>query len=122
MRRMRRPRHELFILHPSSFILSLLFAFGVLLLSCAPPAQHSNQTQRIVSLAPNVTEMVYALGGGDPIVGTDDYSDSPPAAKAKPKGGGGTPNLERILALHPDLVLLASSQARPQPLRGLPPI
>jgi iron complex transport system substrate-binding protein len=63
--------------------------------------------------------MVYALGAGDRIVGTDDYSDSPPAAKAKPKVGGVTPNLERILALHPDLVLVASSNAGPQLLGAL---
>jgi len=116
---MHRSRHELFILHPSSFILILL-ASSVLFVSCAPPARPSSSSvHRIVSLAPNITEMVYALGAGDRIVGTDDYSDTPPAAKSKPKVGGVTPNLERILALHPDLVLVASSNAGPQLLSAL---
>jgi iron complex transport system substrate-binding protein len=122
-RRMRRPRHELFIHHPSSFIFILRLASCILLLSCGrparPPAAPSARSQRIVSLAPNVTEMVYALGAGDRIAGTDDYSDTPPAAKVKPKVGGVTPNLERILALHPDLVLVASSNAGPHLLSAL---
>jgi iron complex transport system substrate-binding protein len=120
---MRRAQHEPVILHPSSFILILLLASCILILSCArpgrAPARLSSHSQRIVSLAPNVTEMVYALGAGDRIAGTDDYSDTPPAAKAKPKVGGVTPNLERIMALHPDLVLVASSNAGPQLLSAL---
>ncbi len=103
-----------FALRPSPFVLALF-----LLVSCSPPSRPPAHPHRIVSLAPNVTEIVYALGAGDLIVGTDDYSDTPAAAKTKPKVGGVTPNIERILALHPDLVLVASSNAGPQLLGAL---
>jgi iron complex transport system substrate-binding protein len=63
------------------------------------------RTKRIVSLAPSVTEIVYALGAGSSLVATDDYSDFPAAAKQLPKVGGVQPNLEKIVALKPDLVL-----------------
>jgi iron complex transport system substrate-binding protein len=63
--------------------------------------------------------MLFALGAGDAVVGTDDYSDTPAAAKRRPKVGGVVPNLERILALHPDLIFVASSNAGPQLLGAL---
>jgi iron complex transport system substrate-binding protein len=63
---------------------------------------------RIVSLAPSLTETVYALGVQDRLVGDTDYCDYPPDAQKKPKVGGViNPNLEQIAALHPDLVLLS---------------
>lgn len=62
--------------------------------------------QRIVSLAPHVTEMLFALGAGDRIVGTVHYSDFPPEAKKIPRVGGYHQlDLEQIYALQPDLVL-----------------
>ncbi len=62
--------------------------------------------QRIVSLAPHVTEMLYAAGAGERIVGTVEYSDYPPAAKALPRVGGySRVDLEAVLALKPDLVV-----------------
>jgi iron complex transport system substrate-binding protein len=70
-------------------------------------------TQRIVTLAPNLTEIVYALGAGDRVVGTDDYSDYPADVVKKPKVGGVVPNVERVVALHPDLVLVSASNASP---------
>lgn len=66
--------------------------------------------QRIVSLAPSNTEMLFALGLGDRVVGVDTYSDFPPEAKEKPKVGGfSTPDIEKILALSPDLVIAADT-------------
>ena len=63
---------------------------------------------RIVSLAPSLTETLYALGVEDRLVGDTDYCDYPPDAEKKPKVGGViNPNLEQIAALHPDLVLLS---------------
>jgi cobalamin transport system substrate-binding protein len=63
---------------------------------------------RIVSLAPSLTETVYALGAENRLVGDTDYCDYPPDAQKKAKVGGViNPNLERIVALHPDLVLLS---------------
>jgi iron complex transport system substrate-binding protein len=62
--------------------------------------------RRIVSLAPSITETLYALRLGDLLVADTDYCDFPPEARAKPHVGAMlNPNLERIVALKPDLVL-----------------
>jgi iron complex transport system substrate-binding protein len=66
--------------------------------------------RRIVSLAPSLTETIYALGLEDRLVGDTDYCDYPPDAKKKTKVGGGIdPSLEVIASLHPDLVLVTKS-------------
>ncbi len=63
--------------------------------------------KRIVSLSPNQTEIVYALGLQDRLVGDTDYCDYPPEAQKKQKVGGTiSPSIEQIAALHPDLVLV----------------
>jgi|DewCreStandDraft_1066081.scaffolds.fasta_scaffold02073_5 iron complex transport system substrate-binding protein len=70
--------------------------------------------QRIVSLAPSNTEVLYALGLGDRVVGVDRFSDYPPEARGKPKVGGMVdPDYERILSLRPDLVLATGGVQRP---------
>ena len=62
--------------------------------------------QRIVSLAPSNTEIVFALGLEDRLVGVSDYCDYPEAAKAKPRVAGySSPDMERLVSLEPDLVL-----------------
>ena len=62
--------------------------------------------RRIVSLAPNVTEILFALGLGAEIAGVTRYCDHPDAARRKPKVGGLVdPNLEMIRSLAPDLVI-----------------
>jgi iron complex transport system substrate-binding protein len=67
--------------------------------------------QRIVSLSPNVTEIIYGLGAWDKIVGVTLYSDFPPEAKNTPKVGGWVnPNLEAIVNLKPDLVIFMKDQ------------
>jgi iron complex transport system substrate-binding protein len=61
--------------------------------------------RRIVSLAPNLTETVYALGAGDRLVGDTTYCDTPPEAALKPHvGGPQNASVEAIIALRPDLV------------------
>ena len=73
--------------------------------------------ERIVSLAPNVTEMLFALGLGDRVAGVSENCDYPPAAKQKPKVGGYVrPSAERILSVRPDLVV-ASRGNPPEVLR-----
>ena len=63
---------------------------------------------RIVSLAPSNTEILFALGLGDRVVGVTDFCDYPPEALAKEKvGGPWTPDAEKIVALQPDLILAA---------------
>lgn len=65
--------------------------------------------QRIVSLAPSNTEILFALGLGDRVVGVTSYDDYPPEAKLKPSiGGFSTPNIEEVVAKNPDLVLAAN--------------
>jgi iron complex transport system substrate-binding protein len=61
--------------------------------------------RRIVSLAPNITELLFAAGAGDRVVGNVDFGNYPPAAKALPKVGGYSLDLEAIVALKPDLVM-----------------
>ena len=62
--------------------------------------------RRIVSLAPHITELLFAAGAGDAVVGVTEFSDYPEAARALPRVGGGTGlDLEAILALQPDLVV-----------------
>jgi iron complex transport system substrate-binding protein len=71
--------------------------------------------ERVVTLAPNLTETVYALGLQDKLAGDTTYCDIPPAAKDKPHvGGPQSPSLEAIVAMHPDLVLASTSINRPQ--------
>lgn len=65
---------------------------------------------RIVSLSPAMTELVFALGAGDRLVGRTTWCDYPPAARAIPSVGDGlNPNIEAVAARHPDLVLLYRS-------------
>src|SRR5690348_15298693 len=81
----------------------------------APPAYHQvtdeigrnirvpQSIHRVVSLAPNLTETIYALGLQDRLVGDTDYCDFPPEAQQKARVGGAVnPSLEAIAALHPD--------------------
>ena len=72
------------------------------------------QIKRIVSLSPGNTEILFVLRLADKVVGVDDFSNYPKAAKNKEKVGGfSTPNIEKIISLKPDLVLAdASLQAK----------
>ena len=104
------------ILHPSSFIL---------LIACSRtpvanthddldrPVALPARITRVVTLAPNLTEIVYAIGAEDRIAGTDDFSDEPAAAKTLPKVGGMQPNIEKIVALRPDVVLATTTGNHP---------
>jgi iron complex transport system substrate-binding protein len=66
---------------------------------------------RIVSLVPNVTEMIYAMGAGDRVVAVSSYDTYPPEATKLPNVGALLdPNVERILTLRPDLVVIYGSQ------------
>ena len=65
---------------------------------------------RVISLAPNLTEIVYAIGAGDLLVGNTTYCDYPEQAKSVKKVGDTMqPNIEAILALRPDLILISTS-------------
>jgi iron complex transport system substrate-binding protein len=69
--------------------------------------------RRIIPLAPSLTEIVFALGAGDDVVGVTDFADHPPEAREKPSVGGGVdPNMEVIVGLRPDLVLASADTNR----------
>ncbi len=68
---------------------------------------------RIVSLAPSITEMLFAMEAGDQIVGVTDFCDYPPEALKKPKVGYSNPNLESLVALQPDLVVAPNDFLKP---------
>jgi iron complex transport system substrate-binding protein len=81
--------------------------FGLLLLAAVLSAA---LPQRIVSTAPSITELLYALGLGDRVVGVTRFCRYPPEARWKPKIGDYTsPNLEAIAALRPDLVIVQTN-------------
>jgi iron complex transport system substrate-binding protein len=76
--------------------------------------------QRIVSLAPGATAMLFAAGAGERLVGTSQYSTEPAAANAIPRiGDAQSFDLERILALHPDVIVVWAGGTSPTQLARL---
>ncbi|GJI99424.1 cobalamin-binding protein [Duganella caerulea] len=79
--------------------------------------------QRVIAMAPHVTELLYAAGGGDKIVGAVTYSDYPEAAKKLPRiGDNRQVDMERIIAMKPDLIVIwmhGSSERQIETLRQL---
>ncbi|HET7436618.1 MAG TPA: helical backbone metal receptor [Thermoanaerobaculia bacterium] len=71
------------------------------------------QVQHIVTLSPNITEMLFALGAQSKLIGADDNSNFPPPARQLPKVGTMQPNIEKIAALHPDIVFASSEGNSP---------
>ena len=68
------------------------------------------RVNRVISLAPNLTEIVFAVGGGDRLVGRTSYCDYPAAAKSVAEVGDTlNPSLERIIALRPQVVLISTA-------------
>jgi iron complex transport system substrate-binding protein len=82
----------------------LLFSFCFSFFS----ASYATETpKRIVSLAPNMTELLFALGLGDRVVGVTTYCDYPEEAKKRPEiGGMSNPSLEAVVSLKPDMVVM----------------
>lgn len=68
------------------------------------------QPQRIVSLSPGATEILYAIGAGARVIATDRFSDYPAAAKALPKLEYSQPSAEAAVALAPQLVIMTTRQ------------
>lgn len=86
---------------------------GVLVRLARPP-------QRVVSLLPSLTESVCGLGQCSRLVGVDRYSDYPEPVRSLPQLGGGLdPNIEAVVALRPDVVLMAASSRAVQRLESL---
>jgi iron complex transport system substrate-binding protein len=121
--RMKRSCKQMFALGTNWFLAALL-SMALVLTACSPTGQTpvinyvfddlgrlvaiNGTPQRIISLAPSNTEILFALGLGDRVVGVTDYCDYPPEALNKTKVGGyANPDIEKIVALNPDLVLVA---------------
>ena len=106
---------------------------GLFVLACAPAMVSRelrdelgrqvalpDDPQRVVCLAPSLTETVYALGLGAAVVGVTTFTDYPPEAREKPSVGGLTDaSLERIISLHPDLVLAMAELNRQETVEEL---
>jgi iron complex transport system substrate-binding protein len=76
--------------------------------------------QRIISLTPHLTELLYAVGAGAQVVGVDSFSDYPKAAQTLPRVGDYSRiNFERVLTLKPDLVIVWVGGNRPADIHGL---
>ncbi|MFA5698645.1 MAG: ABC transporter substrate-binding protein [Sphaerochaeta sp.] len=89
---------------------TLFFSLMILAIIISPIVgrgiSEKQETMRIVSLSPNVTETIYALGGGDLLVGRSDYCNFPLEAEALPSVGTlYSPSLEMILSLEPTVVI-----------------
>ncbi len=80
----------------------------VLVDSAGTEVELTGEIERIVSLAPSGTEILFAIGAGDRVVGVDDFSNFPPETAGIDRIGSLTPDIERIVALEPDLVVAAS--------------
>jgi len=109
--------------HGTNWLLLALLSLAIVLTGCSPSEQTpvnyvfddlgrlvaiNGTPQKIVSLAPSNTEILFALGLSDRVVGVTDYCDYPPEALNKTKVGGyATPDIEKIVALNSDLILVA---------------
>jgi iron complex transport system substrate-binding protein len=81
--------------------------------SVEPPAEASKPARRIVSLVPSVTEILYAVGAQDRLVGVTDFCTYPPEARRKPSVGGMvSPSLETVVSLKPDVVVVTTAGNR----------
>ena len=90
-------------------MLRRLSVVALVLFACHTSARRHETppAQRIVSLLPSFTELLFAIGAGDRVVGRTQWCDYPPAALAIPSVGEGLPpNIESVLARRPDLVVL----------------
>jgi iron complex transport system substrate-binding protein len=107
----------------ANWFLVTLLTIALVLTACSPTTQTdveyvfddlgrlvaiNGTPQRIISLAPSNTEILFALGLGEKVVGVTDWCDYPPEALDKEKVGAyDTPDIEKIVALTPDLILVA---------------
>jgi len=93
-----------------------VYLLGVCAALWIPAADAAASPGRIVSLAPNLTEILYDLGVQNRIAAVTDYCDYPPGAGTKPKiGGFANPSLEAIVSLRPDWVVM-TEDGNPQVL------
>ena len=106
--------------HLCSSVASCVPPSSSLLLALVSCRRRPLAPQRIVSLAPSITEILFALGVGDRLVGVSTYCDYPPeATRIDAVGTFLQPNVERILAKRPDLVIGVPSPGNRAPVERL---
>lgn len=82
-------------------------------LSYAQAEKDAQKAKRIVSMAPSITEIIFALEKEDYLVGVTDFCSYPPETRSLPKVGGYlNPNLEKLVTLQPDLVIIQGSHEK----------
>jgi len=100
-------------------IIKCLFAIAIALLPLSAQSEinviddagnnirFEKPVQRIISLAPHATELLFSAGASEQVIGTVNYSDFPPAAKKIPVVGGYNKfDLEAIIAMQPELIVI----------------
>ena len=101
----------------------LATALAVAVAGCGGPASTPGPARppaRLVSLAPSVTEIVYALGAGDRVVGVCGQCNYPPAVERVPRVGGYlSPSVEAVIAARPDLVAVVPSPGNREGVRAV---
>ncbi|MGK4006317.1 helical backbone metal receptor [Sorangium sp. So ce1036] len=109
-----RPARRAFVLGAAS---SALLAWAC---DPRPPAERADAL-RIISLAPSITETLFAMGADESVVGVSDYCDYPEGAQRRPRAGTAlTPNIEAIASLRPTLILSQRAQgSRVEALRAI---
>ena len=102
------------------FSCSRLMVVLIGLLTLVSTPSMAQPIERIISLAPSLTELVFSAGAGDKLVGVVSYSDYPPEALNRAHVGSyNALNLERIIELNPDLILAWASGNKPQDIARL---
>jgi iron complex transport system substrate-binding protein len=95
-----------------AIVLALLACVLVVSLSASMPPQATTRPQRIISLIPATTEMLFAMGANDRLVGVGNFDRFPPEVDRLPRVGGLLdPSVEAIFSLKPDLVIVYETQA-----------
>ena len=109
------------------FVIDLLFNFSqaegierLLIDEIGRKVEVPHSAKRIVSMAPSITEILFALGLNEEIVGVTDFCDYPEAALAKPRiGGFVNPSIEMIVSLKPDLIIATRDGNRKETIQRL---
>jgi len=96
------------------FLIAMLSIVSLAMVSCgshAPSTPAPQIPQRIISVVPSATEMLFAFGLADRVIAVGDYDQLPPGTENKPRIGGLlNPNVEKIIEYKPDLVITYGSQ------------
>jgi iron complex transport system substrate-binding protein len=97
--------------HRALTVAAVLLLFAAVPGSSQPAGGQTHPPQRIVSLIPSVTEMLFAMGAGPRVLGVGNFDHYPPEVETRAKVGGLIdPDIERILSLKPDLIIVYGTQ------------